>query len=213
MARKPDEPRSYESPLRRRQAEATRAAIVGSAGRLFERDGYARTTINAVADDAGVSPESVYGRFGNKRNLLWAVFELAASGTDDPRPVIDENLIDAILAEPDPHGRLALMTERTRGMLDRSAALNEMVHLAARTDPGLRDLELELDARRRADVEGLVGLLAEAGPLRLELEEAVEVLWAIATSDLYLRLRRGCGWSADRSDRIVADIIDRLLLP
>ena len=59
----------------------------------------------------------------------------------------------------------------------------------------------------------LVDLIAEVGALRLPRSDAVDVIWAISTSDLYLRLRRGRRWSARRADEVVQDLLVRVLLP
>lgn len=66
----------------RRQAEArqTRAAVIDAARRLFLRHGYAATTMNAVAEDAGVSVMTVYKAFANKPGLVKAVFDVARRG-------------------------------------------------------------------------------------------------------------------------------------
>src|ERR671921_508742 len=45
--------RRYDSSRRRAQAEATRADILEAAQRRFERDGYAATSMEAVATEAG----------------------------------------------------------------------------------------------------------------------------------------------------------------
>jgi AcrR family transcriptional regulator len=55
--------RRYESPRRREQAAATRGAILDAAQRRFERDGYAQTTMAAIAAEAGVALKTVYVGF------------------------------------------------------------------------------------------------------------------------------------------------------
>ncbi|MEJ7800903.1 MAG: helix-turn-helix domain-containing protein [Ilumatobacter sp.] len=49
--------RAYHSPLRESQARETRRRVVASARELFLERGYPTTTIAAVADRAGVSPD------------------------------------------------------------------------------------------------------------------------------------------------------------
>jgi AcrR family transcriptional regulator len=56
--------RAYRSVLRAEQAEQTRRRILDAAGRLFIERGYAGTAITAVAQAAGVVPETVYGSLG-----------------------------------------------------------------------------------------------------------------------------------------------------
>ena len=49
--------RRYESPRRRQQAADTRRDILEAAQRLFEQQGYAATTMAAIAAEAGVVAE------------------------------------------------------------------------------------------------------------------------------------------------------------
>ena len=75
--------RRYTSAARKAQAAATRRSILDAAHALFVADGYAATTIQAIADDAGVAVQTVYAVFGNKRRLD-QVIEAAIVGDDDP---------------------------------------------------------------------------------------------------------------------------------
>jgi TetR/AcrR family transcriptional regulator, mexJK operon transcriptional repressor len=49
------------------------AAIAAAALRLFLRDGYERTSVDAIAAEAGVSKRTVYNRYGDKENLFLSV--------------------------------------------------------------------------------------------------------------------------------------------
>lgn len=55
--------------------EAKRAAIVAAASRAFFEHGFAATSIEQVAADAGVSKVTIYNRFGDKRSLFTAAVE------------------------------------------------------------------------------------------------------------------------------------------
>jgi AcrR family transcriptional regulator len=61
-------------PKHRQRGEATRAAILAAARERFAADGYERTTIRAIALDAGADPSLVMRYYGNKEQL----FALAA---------------------------------------------------------------------------------------------------------------------------------------
>jgi len=50
--------RTYRSRVRQRQAEETRQRILEAARSLFERQGYAVTTLEAIAELAEVSPKT-----------------------------------------------------------------------------------------------------------------------------------------------------------
>jgi AcrR family transcriptional regulator len=55
-------------------AEQTRAAVVAAAVTLFAANGYAATTIDAVAAEARVAKGGVYHHFANKAELFEAAF-------------------------------------------------------------------------------------------------------------------------------------------
>jgi len=48
-------------------------AIAQAALRLFLRDGYERTSVDAIAAEAGVSKRTIYNRYGDKENLFLSV--------------------------------------------------------------------------------------------------------------------------------------------
>ena len=55
---------------RQQQAQMTKDRIVAAARRLMAQRGWTPTTIDAIAEDAGVATATVYAAFGNKRALL-----------------------------------------------------------------------------------------------------------------------------------------------
>lgn len=54
---------------------AKRAAIIAAASDRFMQDGFAATSIEQVAADAGVSKVTIYNHFGDKRGLFTAAVE------------------------------------------------------------------------------------------------------------------------------------------
>src|SRR5207302_10341463 len=92
--------RSYDSTRRRAQARQTREAIIDTARRLFLDDGFAPTTIAAIAAGAGVSVDTVYKAFGGKPGLVRAICQQALAGEQS---VPAETRSDALQAtEHDP---------------------------------------------------------------------------------------------------------------
>ncbi len=57
------------------KAEQTRATIADAALRLFRRDGYDRTTMRAIAGEAGVAVGNAYYYFGSKEHLIQAFYD------------------------------------------------------------------------------------------------------------------------------------------
>ena len=64
-----------EPATRSPKAELTRQSIVDAAMRLFRAGGYDRTTMRAVADEAGVSLGNAYYYFGSKEHLVQAFYD------------------------------------------------------------------------------------------------------------------------------------------
>lgn len=60
--------RKYSSPIRERQANQTRTNILDATQRLFLERGYAKTTVEAIAQEAGVAKQTVYAVFRSKRH-------------------------------------------------------------------------------------------------------------------------------------------------
>jgi AcrR family transcriptional regulator len=59
-------------PARRRDAEATRKALLEAAGALFDERGYDRATIRDIGERAGVDPALIARYFGGKEQLYIA---------------------------------------------------------------------------------------------------------------------------------------------
>src|SRR5947208_11121 len=101
--------RPYDSPRRREQARATRRAILQAARDMFVQDGYVATTIDAIADHAGVSPETVYATFRNKRSLLSQLIDVSMAGDDAPVPILERDWVQEMLDEPDLQRRVQIL--------------------------------------------------------------------------------------------------------
>lgn len=62
-------------PVSTPKAEQTRGTIVAAALRLFEEQGYERTTMRGIAAAAGVSVGNAYYYFGSKEHLVQAFYD------------------------------------------------------------------------------------------------------------------------------------------
>src|SRR4051794_33797829 len=92
--------RVYDASRRRELARRNQAKIVECAERRFLRDGYATTTVAAIAADADVSPDTIYKSFGGKPGLVRAIRSHALQGE---RPVPAEQRSDELhIDESDP---------------------------------------------------------------------------------------------------------------
>ncbi|WP_051342938.1 TetR/AcrR family transcriptional regulator [Pseudonocardia spinosispora] len=63
----------------RRGRAPKRAAILDAARRVFGRDGYSRTSIDAIAGEAAVSTRTIYNHFEGKEQLFAVVLKSSAT--------------------------------------------------------------------------------------------------------------------------------------
>jgi TetR/AcrR family transcriptional regulator, mexJK operon transcriptional repressor len=70
-------------------------AIAAAALVLFARDGYERTSVDAIAAEAGVSKRTVYSHYGDKENLFLLVLrETYDTMRERVSDIVDRNLRD-----------------------------------------------------------------------------------------------------------------------
>ena len=78
------------SPHRTRQAAETQRAVLEGARAAFVHLSWQKATIAVIAQMSGVSAETVYATFGNKRALLQAVIEKAVRGDQPEIPLLEQ---------------------------------------------------------------------------------------------------------------------------
>jgi AcrR family transcriptional regulator len=204
----------YFSPLRRQHALATRRAVLDAGRELFIERGYAATTVDAIAQRAGVSKPTVFTAVGNKQALLRAVRDRAIAGDDEPVPVARRPIVARVRAEPCYRRAVWLLAEHLTGVGSRYAQIHEVVHAAADSaDDGLRELWETEEQQRLTGAAFWLDVLAEKHPIGGDLDRAaaVDVLWLLMAPDLYYRLVHRRNWSADRYQTWLANSIVRLL--
>lgn len=205
--------RRYESARRVEQALQTRRSILAGARDLFVEHGYVGTTMQAVADRAGVSAATVYAAFGHKRTLLAALLDVSIAGDDAPVAVLDRAWVDDLRREPDLARRLSLLARQGRAILERRAPIDEVLRTAAAIDPEINSLWEDAREQRRAGQAQLLRLVAGDHGLRdgLSWSEAGDTLYAIGSPETYRLLVIDRGWSAARFERWYAETLRRLL--
>src|SRR3954471_9677533 len=170
----PDRPvkRAYDAPSRREAAAKTRDRICAAAEELFERDGYARTSIRAVAERAAVSEATVYLAFPNKAALLDAVIRRAVR--DNP----GESL-DAVVAGS-PESVITRLAASQAMLMARAARAIALGEAASLMEADMRPLRERAHANLRAAFRRIADRLEEAGRRRVGAQAAADTLYAIA---------------------------------
>jgi AcrR family transcriptional regulator len=185
--------RPYHSPKRERQARQTREQIVGAARRLFARDGFAKTTVEAIAREAGVSAQTVYASVGSKRGIVLALLDrMEIEGGN-------EELRRELAASKDPRWQLRAIVRFNRRLFERGRDVLDVV-MATRADADVEAFGRAGEARRREGQARWVRAWAEAGVLRPDLDEgaAADVLWALTGPELYWLFAVNSGWSGSK---------------
>ena len=144
--------------------------MLDSARVLFIRDGYAATTMDRIADHAGVAVQTLYYTFRTKGQLLCEVVEVTAAGDEDAPPVAQRAWVQDMLAATSGQRVLALAVEHGADIFVRAAPLWPAV-AAAGGDPHVAHYWRGVTADRRAGQARMVAKLGELGALRKGLDE------------------------------------------
>jgi AcrR family transcriptional regulator len=206
--------RRYDSPRRREQAEATRRDILAAAQRLFEAQGYAATTMAAIAAEAGVALKTVYVAFETKSGLLRALWHLLLRGDRDDVPVGEQAWFREVMDEPDPERQLRMTARNSRAVKQRAGALMEILRSAAPTDPDIAALWDRIQTDFHANQRSIVESLDEKGALRsdLDVEGAADILWTLNHPNVWQLLVGERGWTAEQFEDWLADALCSQLL-
>ena len=192
--------RSYNSDLRAAHARRTRTQIVAAAAELFAENGYAATTIDAIAQAAGVSRKTVFTSAGGKAELIKLAYDYAVTGDDEPVPLRERPTIKALEAEPDAARMLAGYSEMVTGIQGRITRLYMALAGAAESEPEARTLFEQLEQQRLSAMKRPATLLSRRGALRrgLTIAMAVDILWLHNDPVLYHQLVHKRLWTPDQ---------------
>jgi AcrR family transcriptional regulator len=192
--------RGYRSERRAAQSDRTRREVVAAASRLFVEHGYGGTTMDAVAETAGVSRKTVFTAVGGKADLLKTALDWAVTGDDRPVPLVDRPEMRLLLDQRDAAavltGWAAMLTEIDA----RTAALFHVLETAAGVDDTAQALYDESQQRRHRGAADIVSRLIDHGALKpgLSREDAVDIAWLAGDPILFTRLVGSRGWPVDR---------------
>ncbi len=193
---------------RQRQAESTRRDILAAARRLFADQGYAATSMHAIADAAGAAVQTVYDSVGPKRAVLLALNDL-----------LDEEagvgpMWRRIAEATDPRVVLALAVNLSRQFNDRCGDIVWTLIAAASIEPDVADVVNDARNRHRAGLRRGAFRLAEMGALRADVtpERAGDILGVMTWADTYRNLTQDYGWTFDESEAWLTQSLTTLLL-
>ncbi len=206
--------RRYRSQVRDEQARRTRRAIVSAAHDLFVSQGYAATTIDAVARAANVSRRTVFNAVGGKAALLKLALDWAITGDDEPVPMADRPAVRAIQAESDSRRALGLWAQMVTETSARVVLIGEVLTAAADVDAAAAELLAVAKRDRLAGAAAFTGYLASRGGLApgISRQQAADLCWTVMDGHLYRSLVLERGWTDAQYTRWLSAALAATLL-
>jgi len=198
--------RSYNSPLRDEQTNATRRAVLAAAEELFTKNGFPAVTMKAIAHQAKISLATVYLYFTGKAALVAALAEEVAASADLS--------VEQVEHETDPLQQLRVGSHIIRRLNERSWLVTDILRSAQGTDPGLSEIWRLWGERHLAAIRRAMASLESRGALSstVTLDDAIDVFYALAGTDVYRALVRERGWSPAQYERWLFGLACRELL-
>jgi AcrR family transcriptional regulator len=175
--------------------------MTDAATQLFASEGYAGTTMEAVAQASGMSVQGVYFAFQTKANLLQAAVEAAEPARSERTD------------EPDPDLLLGRLVDDAAAGLDATGALALAVASAPPADRAAGEVHLRLQELQSRQAAALVQQVRALRPLApgVTAKRVSDVTFALLSPQMHALLVRDRGWSTRRYAVWAAGAIGRAL--
>jgi AcrR family transcriptional regulator len=208
----PPAKRTYRSERRTQQAQETRRAIREAAQKLFTANGYAATSIAAIAAEAGVAPETVYATFKNKRALLLEIEDVAIVGDDADVALFDREFVAAARAEPDLRKRYHMILDSGLDAVARPAQIDRVLRNAADSDAELGKMNKERRQARYNDTRRFTEVIAQGESFAIPFDDAVDLSFALCGTEVFDILVGELGWSVEKWKSTITTMLERYAL-
>src|ERR1051325_3679865 len=195
----------------RRRGAQTRRHVAEVAARLFVQQGYTGTSMQAIADAAGVHVQTIYLAFGNKPAVLAEAAAVLVAGEEEDAATPPEHRgwVRELFAEPDPRRQLALYARHMTAVAGRFQPLRTVIRGAALSDPELAAFWVDVEHGRWEGPGHIAPVLAASGALRagVSADEAADIIFGLTTADIYESLVQHRGWSPERFERWLTGVL------
>jgi AcrR family transcriptional regulator len=192
--------------LRDERAQVTRRRIAEAARGLFRTRGYGATTLQAVADEAGVAVQTVYAVYRSKAGIL---HELRDTVLRQPAA---EALFAQAMGEPDAGRKLELFAASIRCRWEFGHDVVAIQRDAGASDPSVRAEETQVLEMRRRGIARLAESLAAELVATLDPGHASAILDALTLPEVYTELTEVAGWIPDDYEAWLAESLQDQLL-
>ncbi len=198
----------YDNRQRRDAARSTRASIIEAAKASFIDRGFGGTTIRQVAEDAGVSQETIYKTFGGKAALLKSVYDVSLAGDDEDIPLAGRPEAIAVRDAESPAAAATAYAELAQLISNRIDPLLRVLLGARDTDKALAEFARTTEKERHVGSSFYVRQWEGNGWLRddITVEHAIDTVWALnSPQPRWLLLDHG--WSDEQYTPWLAELI------
>ena len=178
------------------RSRQTRQRILRAAYELFVGQGYGATTLQGIAERAGVAVQTIYFAFGNKPSLLKELVDVTIAGDDEPIPTMRRAWFRDALAADTAEAHLRAHVHGACGVLSRVAPIMDVLRAAGAQEPSLADLwQQDTDPRLEVQTAAARSLMTKTGARAdLTAEQAADLLYGLLSPELYLLFTRDRGW-------------------
>ncbi len=205
--------RPYDGTGRQAAAAATRLGVLTAARDLFITQGYAETSVAAIAQRAQVAVDTVYASVGRKPQLLLAVHDMELAQGDEPVAAVDRDYVQAVRRAPTARLKITAYAEALGTVLPRTVPLLLALRAAGSTDDACREMFESVSRRRAANMLMFAADLRATGELRADLTDqwVADLVWSMNSPD-YFELLRTRGLSAEQYVGVITEVWTRTLL-
>jgi len=205
---------AYRSRLRAAQAAATSQLVLDTATRLFIERGYAPTSIDLIAETAGISRSTVFNAGGGKPWLLKTAYDRAIVGDDAQVPLAERPQARKLFEMTDPAQFIKAYVAILVEALPRVSPLYNVVRSAAGIDTEVHQLWTDIHQQRLAGAQTIAAQLKKMHGLRkgLTADTARDIVWIYNDPGLHHALVTERGWSQNRYRSWLTETLHHQLL-
>ena len=200
--------RPYDLSNRLQLSNGKRTAILLSARKLLESNGFLQLTMESLAKESGVTRQTIHNLFGTKSEVLETLFDqmAMAGGMERMREVMQQT---------DPEVMLLAFVDVFTGFWTRDRMLIRRIHGIAAIDPEFGEVVAARNKRRQMAATRIIDQLGkrkqDSGQSEQEASQQVATLYSLTSFEFFDALAESTG-DAAAAAALVSSIAKKLLL-
>lgn len=195
----PQNPRRYDSPVRRAGALETEKRILQAADALFAERGYVGTSLAAIAERAGINARTLYKVFDSKLGLLSRLVDVSMVGDHADVAVSERPWAAGAFNAETGAERIQVFAAVIRRVMESAGRAFRTAAQAAAADDDAAALWRTGQRYRCDDAAAFVTSLERSRLLRSDRtrDQAIATVWLVASPETFIQLTDGRGLTLD----------------